>query len=141
MRTAEGTPRFKRRWWGGLGSQREAEPAPIASIPDATALAQQLSDKMGGMPFFLITETALDIPTTAHILGGCVMGDSPQTGVTNADHEVYGHEGLHVIDGSAISSNPGVDPSLTIAALAERAASRFSAKPGVEVHHALLAAQ
>ncbi len=141
MRTAEGTLKFKRRWWGGLGSEREAGPAPTASIPDATALAKAFSDKMGGMPFSLITETALNIPTTAHILGGCCMGDGPQTGVIDADHRVYGYDGLYVIDGSAVSSNPGVNPSLTIAAMAERAAAQFPAKAGVDVQHALPAAE
>jgi cholesterol oxidase len=127
MRTAEGTLRLRRRPWG-LGSQREAGPAPTASIPDATALAQDFSRHMGGMPFSLITETALNIPTTAHILGGCCMGAGPETGVIDADHKVFGYEGLYVIDGSAVSSNPGVNPSLTIAALAERAVAKWPAK-------------
>jgi cholesterol oxidase len=83
---------------------------------------------MGGMPFSLITETALNIPTTAHILGGCCMGESAATGVIDAEHRVFGYDGLYVIDGSAISSNPGVNPSLTIAAMAERAAAKWPAK-------------
>ena len=130
MRTADGTLEFVRRWWGGLGSRREAGPAPTASIPQATELAHAFGDKMGGTPFSLVTETALNIPTTAHILGGCCMGRDRSTGVIDAEHRVFGYEGLYVIDGSAISSNPGVNPSLTIAALAERAASRFPDKPG-----------
>jgi cholesterol oxidase len=130
MRTADGTLRLRRRPWG-LGSRREAGPAPTASIPEATELANAFGQKMGGgMPFSLITETALNIPTTAHILGGCCMGDGPATGVIDADHRVYGYDGLYVIDGSAISSNPGVNPSLTIAALAERAVAKWPAKAG-----------
>ena len=132
MRTAEGTLEFVRRWWGGLGSRREAGPAPTASIPEATALAHAFADKMDGMPFSLVPETVLNIPTTAHILGGCCMGPSPDTGVIDADHRVYGYEGLYVIDGSAISSNPGVNPSLTIAALAERAAAKWPTKRAAE---------
>jgi len=128
MRTAEGTLRFRRKWWGKLGSEREAGPVPTASIPEATELAHRFGDKMGGSPFSLVTETALNIPTTAHILGGCCMGDSAETGVIDAEHRVYGYDGLYVIDGSAISSNPGVNPSLTIAALAERAASLWPAR-------------
>lgn len=128
MRTAEGTLKFVRRWWGGLGSRREAGPAPTASIPEATELAHAFADKMDGMPFSLITETVLDIPTTAHILGGCSMGPDASTGVIDADHRVYGYDGLYVIDGSAISSNPGVNPSLTIAALSERAAAKWPVK-------------
>lgn len=128
MRTADGTLKFGRRWWGGLGSRREQGPAPTASIPQATELAHAFGDKMDGMPFSLVTETALNIPTTAHILGGCCMGTDASNGVIDSDHRVFGYEGLYVIDGSAISSNPGVNPSLTIAALAERAASRFPDK-------------
>lgn len=128
MRTAEGTLRFVRRFWGGLGSQREAGPAPTASIPEATELAHAFADRMDGMPMSLLPETLFNIPTTAHILGGCCMGRSIDEGVIDADHRVYGYDGLYVIDGSAISSNPGVNPSLTIAALAERAVAKWPAK-------------
>lgn len=127
MRTADGTLRLQRRPWG-LGSRREEGPAPTASIPEATELANAFAQKMGGMPFSLVTETALNIPTTAHILGGCCMGKSAETGVIDAEHRVFGYEGLYVIDGSAVSSNPGVNPSLTIAALAERAVAKWPAK-------------
>jgi cholesterol oxidase len=64
-----------------------------------------------------------DIPMTAHFLGGCVIGDSPQRGVIDAYHRVHGYPGLHVVDGSAVSANLGVNPSLTITAQAERAMS------------------
>jgi cholesterol oxidase len=134
MRTADGTLQLRRRPWG-LGSRREEGPAPTASIPEATALARTFADKMGGMPFSLLTETAFNIPTTAHILGGCCMGESAATGVIDADHHVFGYEGLYVIDGSAISSNPGVNPSLTIAALAERAVAKWPAKQASERRH------
>ena len=71
----------------------------------------------------LMTETLLGIPTTAHILGGCQMGDSPEAGVIDHRHRVFGYDGLYVVDGAAISANPGVNPSLSITALAERAMS------------------
>jgi len=132
MRSADGTLKFDRRAWG-LGSKREAGPAPTASIPEATELAHAFAKKMGGQPFSLVTETALNIPTTAHILGGCCMGQSAETGVIDADHRVYNYEGLYVIDGSAVSSNPGVNPSLTIAALAERAVAKWPAKAKVRI--------
>ncbi len=64
-----------------------------------------------------------DVPMTAHILGGAVIGDSPETGVLDAYQRVYGHDGLHVVDGAAVSANLGVNPSLTITAQAERAMS------------------
>jgi len=63
----------------------------------------------------------LDVPMTAHLLGGCVIGDSAQTGVVDAYHRAFGHPGLHVLDGSSVAANLGVNPSLTITAQAERA--------------------
>ncbi|MDO8106248.1 GMC family oxidoreductase [Isoptericola sp. b441] len=65
----------------------------------------------------------LDIPMTAHLLGGCAIGDSPRTGVVDGYHRVFGYPGLHVMDGSSVAANLGVNPSLTITALAERALS------------------
>src|SRR5689334_22601425 len=71
----------------------------------------------------MFTETLLNVPTTAHLLGGCCMGKSATDGVIDAQHRVFGHPGMYVIDGSSVSANPGVNPSLTITALAERAMS------------------
>ncbi|HEX7746028.1 MAG TPA: GMC oxidoreductase, partial [Micromonosporaceae bacterium] len=69
------------------------------------------------------TTEPFNIPVTAHILGGAVIGASPQRGVVDAYHRVFGHPGLHVVDGAAVSANLGVNPSLTITAQAERAMS------------------
>jgi cholesterol oxidase len=102
--------------------------APTASLPEATELAHRVSDKLEGMPFSLFTETLFNIPTTAHILGGCSMGDSIATGVIDRDHRVFGYDGLYVMDGSAISANPGVNPSLTIVAMTERAVAKIPAR-------------
>jgi cholesterol oxidase len=66
-----------------------------------------------------------NIPMTAHFLGGAPIGDSPTTGVIDAYHRAYGHPGLHVVDGAAVSANLGVNPSLTITAQAERAMSMW----------------
>jgi cholesterol oxidase len=63
----------------------------------------------------------LGTPSTAHILGGACMGADASEGVIAPDHQVHGYPGLYVIDGAAVSANPGVNPSLTITALAERA--------------------
>jgi cholesterol oxidase len=63
----------------------------------------------------------LGMPLTAHFIGGCAIGDSPESGVVDAYQRVFGYDGLHVVDGSAISANLGVNPSLTITAQAERA--------------------
>ena len=74
-----------------------------------------------------VTE-AFDIPLTAHFLGGAPISDSPATGVIDPYHRLWGHPGISVVDGSAVSANLGVNPSLTITAQAERA---FSLWPNV----------
>ncbi len=131
MRTLEGYIRLKRGrslttgFRKGMTTELGEGPAPTASIPEATELANRIADKLDGMPTTLLTETLLGIPTTAHILGGCCMGDSPDTGVIDKDHRVFGYKGLYVVDGSAMSANPGVNPSLTITAMAERAMARI----------------
>ena len=76
-----------------------------------------------GMAGSLVNEALLNIPTTAHFIGGCAIGETPETGVIDPYHRVFGHPGLHVVDGSAVTANLGVNPSLTITAMAERAMS------------------
>jgi cholesterol oxidase len=135
MRTLEGTLRMRlgrsvhTGFTRGLVTQTdESGMAPSAFIPEATELAERFAEKVGGAPMTLMTETLLGVPSTAHILGGCCMGESDQTGVIDHQHQVFGYDGLYVIDGSAVSANPGVNPSLTITALAERAMSMVPAK-------------
>lgn len=99
----------------------ESGPRPTSNIPEAAELARRFEEKLDGSAMTLATESIGGIPTTAHILGGARMGDSAESGVIDHRHRVFGYEGLYVIDGAAISANPGVNPSLTIAALAERA--------------------
>jgi cholesterol oxidase len=91
-------------------------------IPAANEAARRMAKHIDGHPYGSTGEI-FDTPTTAHFLGGCTIGTSPQTGVIDAYHRVFGHEGLHVVDGSAISANLGVNPALTITAQAERAMS------------------
>jgi cholesterol oxidase len=138
MSTLEGTLRLKlgrslgtlfRR---GLVTSLESGDPPLASLPEATALAGRIAEQIDGMPVSLINETVLDVPTTAHVLGGCCMGTSAADGVIDHRHRVFGYDGLYVIDGSAISANPGVNPSLTITALAERAMSFVPEKDRTE---------
>lgn len=134
MQSLEGYIRLKRGrglttgFRRGLTTELGAGPAPSAFIPEATSLAARIAEKLDGLPQTMITETLLGIPTTAHILGGCCMGSSAATGVIDKDHRVHNYQGLYVIDGSAVSANPGVNPSLTITALAERAMSKISAR-------------
>ncbi|MBL6277720.1 GMC family oxidoreductase [Micromonospora fiedleri] len=89
-------------------------------IPAGNRAARLLAEEIDGTPGGALTEP-FDIPMTAHILGGAVIGATPETGVIDPYHRVYGHPGLHVVDGAAISANLGVNPSLTITAQAERA--------------------
>ena len=111
---------------GVLGTTVTEGEAPAASIPEATDLAERFAKKLGGVPASSLTETLLGVPSTAHILGGAVMGKTPDDGVIDANHEVHGYPGLYVVDGAAVSANPGVNPSLTITAMAERAMTEDS---------------
>ena len=76
-------------------------------------------------------EVLFHLTSTAHILGGCAIGTGPNQGVIDVDHQVFGHPGLYVTDASAIPANVGVNPSLTITALAERFSARFAPKQEV----------
>jgi cholesterol oxidase len=72
----------------------------------------------------------LNIPSTAHIMGGVHFGRNEEEGVINLDCEVFNYPGLYVVDGSIMPGNPGVNPSLTITALAEYAMHRIPQKDG-----------
>jgi len=110
--------------WRLSSKQGHGQPNPSwipAANQGARLMAKAMSTDAGegyaggtvGEPF--------DIPMTAHFIGGCAIGDSPETGVVDPYQRLYGYDGLHVVDGSAISANLGVNPSLTITAQAERA--------------------
>jgi cholesterol oxidase len=77
-------------------------------------------------------EATLNVPTTAHILGGAAIGHGPEDGVVDSRQRVFGYETLMVCDGAAIPANVGVNPSLTITALAEHAMSQVPAKEGAQ---------
>lgn len=93
---------------------------PPQWIPQGHEAIRLLADKIGGDPGGSMAEI-VNIPMTAHFLGGCAIGENPERGVVDAYHRVFGYEGLHVVDGSSVSANLGVNPSLTITAQAERA--------------------
>ena len=97
-------------------------------LPQASATARAVARASGGRAYGSLQETLFDLSTTAHILGGVPIGDGPEDGVVSAHHEVFGYPGMYVVDGSAVPGNLGVNPSLTITALAERALSRIIAK-------------
>jgi cholesterol oxidase len=109
-------------WSGGrLRSSREPGTPPPAQIEAATAAAAIAADVMAGRP----GRFRFNLPITAHILGGATTGDSPDTGVVDRYHRVFGYPGLHVVDGSTVERNLGANPALTIAAQAERALSHW----------------
>ena len=101
-------------------TQGEGEPNPTY-IPIANEIARLTAEEIDGIGFSSLNEVLFDTPITAHILGGAAIGANADVGVIDAYHRVFGEEGLHVIDGAAIGANLGVNPSLTIAAMAERA--------------------
>ncbi|MFF2455129.1 GMC family oxidoreductase N-terminal domain-containing protein [Isoptericola sp. NPDC058082] len=113
---------FTRR--GPLGrrlTSRQGTGAPNPTwIPVAHDAVRAMADRMGGLAGGSAGDP-FDVPMTAHILGGCTIGETPEAGVIDPYHRVHGHPGLHVLDGSAVTANLGVNPSLTITAQAERA--------------------
>ncbi len=128
MRTIDSTLAFERGKLRKLKSKLSSGNPPTALMPEASRLARMFAEKSGGTAGALLTETLLGIPTTAHILGGCVMGKDESEGVIDKDNRLFGYKNLFVCDGSMISANPGVNPSLTITALTERAMSKIPAK-------------
>jgi cholesterol oxidase len=111
-----------------LKSKMSAGNPPTAFMQEAKILAEQVSALINGKPFVLVTEAVTGIPTTAHILGGAVIGATSKDGVIDINQKVFGYENMYVCDGSAVSSNPGVNPSLTITAMTERAMSKIPYK-------------
>lgn len=111
----------KRGLWGRhlTSEQGHGEPNPTW-IPAGHEAARRIARRIGGFAAGGWNDV-FDIPMTAHLLGGAVIGDSDETGVVDPYHRVYGHPGLHVVDGTAVSANLGANPSLTITAQAERA--------------------
>jgi cholesterol oxidase len=121
----------KRRWWAffkkGLCSENKGKKIP-SYIPGANEAARAMAKRMDGYPQSCITEVLFNMPLTAHILGGCVMGNDSDSGVIDKFHSVFGYDNMYVVDASAVSANLGVNPSLTITAMAERAMSYIPVK-------------
>lgn len=126
MQTIDSTLRMqlRRRWFWPVRRVLSSEGAPIpTNIPQANAFAEAAAAAFGGIPITSVSEILFAIPMTAHCIGGCVMGSDAEHGVIDVQHRVYGYKNLYVVDGSAVGANLGVNPSLTITALAERAMS------------------
>jgi cholesterol oxidase len=116
--------KVKRRWPNGnvvLTTEQDPDNPNPDKLPAAYRCAEWIQSKIGGTAQAMVTEAAFAIPTTAHILGGAVVGEDSSTGVIDIGHRVFGYENLLVCDGSAVPANVGANPSLTITAMTERA--------------------
>jgi cholesterol oxidase len=110
----------------GLVSQVEESTATRSSSDIGQVIAERFAARTNGIPMGSVNESLFGTPLTAHMLGGCPMGIDAADGVVSVDCEVHGYPKLFVVDGSIMPANPGVNPSLTIAALAEYAAGRIA---------------
>jgi len=123
---------IKTRW--GLASKLPPEEKSIPTyIPIANQVTRRMAEKMKGYPKGSWFEVLLDAPTTAHILGGCVMADKIEEGVVDWTGKVFGYEGLFIADGSIIPANLNANPALTITALAEFVMHHIPAANGSEL--------
>jgi cholesterol oxidase len=123
-------PKLKRNGEVRLQTEQDPEKPNPTFIPVANEAAEWVAERTGGVAQSSVTEALMNIPTTAHILGGAVIGHGPEDGVVDADQRVFGYENLLVCDGAAVPANVGVNPSLTITALAEHAMSKVPPKEG-----------
>lgn len=127
----------KKRFGKGVRLQTEQDPErPNPTfIQAAEDVTKWFAKRTGGIPQSSIAEATLNIPTTAHILGGAVVGSGPDNGVIDSDNHVFGYENMLVCDGAAVPANPGVNPSLTITAMTERAMSKIPLAPEAKEKH------
>lgn len=112
--------------WHMTTNQSESTPAPTY-MPVAQDVVKRIAERIGGVAGSSVFEN-IDAALTAHFVGGCVIGDSVERGVIDPYQRVYGYPGMHILDGSAITANLGVNPSLTITAQAERAVALWPNK-------------
>lgn len=126
--------RLGRSFWTLFKNNLVSETDPDRPIPSMIDVGhwvtRRFAEKIDGIPAGSLNEGLLNIPMTAHILGGVPFGQDEHEGVIDLDCQIFNYPGLYVIDGSIVPANPGVNPSLTITALAEYAMSRMPPKPG-----------
>ncbi|MGI9249044.1 MAG: GMC oxidoreductase [Woeseiaceae bacterium] len=125
------TFRARKRWFGRgvrLSTEQDAEKPNPTYIDAGNKAAEWIAEKTGGVAQSVLLEAAANIPTTAHILGGATIGSDSEHGVVDSDQRVFAYENLLICDGSVVPANPGVNPSLTISAMTERAMSKIPAK-------------
>ncbi len=127
MQHLDSTIKFKKGWLN-LSSKVTSGSKPTPFIPMAKTLADKVAKEINGNAFMMSTDILFGSPSTAHILGGSVIGEDSSKGVIDTEQKVFGYENMYVCDGSAISANPGVNPSLSITAMTERAMSFIPSK-------------
>jgi cholesterol oxidase len=115
----------------GLVTMQDAQNRVPSKIAIGHEVTRRFARKTRAIPDGSLLESLLNMPLTAHILGGCPIGLNPEEGVIDLDCQVHHYPGLYVVDGSIMPGNPGVNPSLTITALAEYAMSRMPAKVNI----------
>ena len=119
------TTYLRRRPWGRTMTTRQGSGAanPVW-IPQGHDVARRVGAEIDGIPGGTWADL-VNVPATGHLIGGCPIGESPADGVVDPYHRLHGYAGLHVIDGSTVAANLGVNPSLTITAMAERAVAMW----------------
>lgn len=128
MESIDSTLRMVRNKWGGMSSRLSSGAAPTAFNPIAQEIAHKTEKIVNGKAMVMAHETLLGIPSTAHILGGACMGSNDKEGVIDKNNLVFNYQNMYICDGSMISANIGVNPSLTITAISEMAMSRIESK-------------
>jgi cholesterol oxidase len=121
-----------------LVCERDQENPISANIKIAKNVTRLFAEKVNGIPQAMINESLLNIPGTAHFMGGVPFGKTDEDGVIGLNCEVHNYPGLFVIDGSIMPANPGINPTLTIAALAEYAADKFPQREGANIRVPLM---
>ena len=112
----------------GLVIKPDRNNPPPKQIPIGNYVTRRLAQKVNGIPQAAFTDSLFNFPTTAHLMGGVPFGRNDHEGVIDLDFQVFNYPGLYVVDGSIMPANPGVNPSLTITALAEYAMSKIEGK-------------
>ena len=128
MQTLDSTLKFRKNRFGSMKSSVSSGEKPTPFIPESIQLTKEYARAIKGVSTSFALETLAGIPSTAHVLGGAVMGKDAQSGVIDKNNRVFGYDNMFVIDGSMISANPGVNPSLSITAIAERAMGLIEVK-------------
>lgn len=128
MQSTESSLRLRPRRRGGRLRSETNGPRGFASyLPIANRVAELAAGCIDGLAQSSVSDSPTGRPTTAHLLGGAVIGPDPSLGVIDSSHRIFGYSNLLVCDGAAVPANPGVNPSLTISALAERAMAAIPA--------------